>query len=80
MSTQQKQSVLSIKDKQTIISLLEEGKKGTKVALKVKISKQKISHIRKNKEKILKFTNSVKMSEEFKIRDTYSPYVNSSKS
>ena len=27
MSTQQKQSVLSIKDKQTIISLLEKGRK-----------------------------------------------------
>ena len=67
MSTQQKQSVLSIKDKQTIISLLEKGKKGTNVALKVK-------------EKILKFTHSIKMSKGFKIRDTYSPYINSSKS
>ena len=62
-----------------IISLLEKGKKGTNMALKVKISKQ-ISHIRKNKEKILKFTNSVKMSQGFKICDTYSPYINSSKS
>ena len=62
-----------------IISLLEKGKKGTNIALKVKISKQ-ISHIRKNKEKILKFTNSVKMSRGFKICDTYSLYINSSKS
>ena len=78
--TVQKQSVLSIKDKQTIISLLEKGEKGTNVGLKFKIGKQKISYIRKNKEKILKFTDSVKMSEGLKIRNTYSPYINSSKS
>ena len=53
MSTQRKQSVLSIKDKQTIISLLEKGKKEQNlfnVALKVKISEQKISYIRKNRQ------------------------------
>ena len=48
---QWKQSVLSIKDKQTIISLLEKGKKEqNNVALKVKISEQKISYIRKNRQ------------------------------
>ena len=38
MSTQQKQSVLSIKDKQTMISHLDKGEKGANVALKFKIS------------------------------------------
>ena len=33
MSMQQKQSVLSLKDKQTIISPLEKGEKGTNLAL-----------------------------------------------
>jgi len=51
MSTQQKQTVLLIKDKQSIISCLEKGEKGTKIlALKFKISKQKISDIRKKRE------------------------------
>ena len=59
MSMQWKQSVISIKDKQTIISHLEKSEKGTNLALKFKISKQQISDIRKNKEKILKFSDSV---------------------
>ena len=42
MSTQRKQSVLLIKDKQTIISNLEKGKKGTNLALEFNISKQQI--------------------------------------
>ena len=67
MSTQQKQSVLSIKDKQTMISHLDKGEKGANLALKFKISKQQISDIRKNKEKTLKLTNSIEMSEGLKI-------------
>ena len=63
MSTQQKQSVLSIKDKQTMISHLDKGEKGANLALKFKISKQQISDIRKNKEKTLKLTDSIDMSE-----------------
>ena len=60
MSMQWKQSVISIKDKQTIISHLEKSEKGTNlhVALKFKISKQQISDIRKNKEKIQVLKNS----------------------
>ena len=69
MSVQQKQCVLSIKDKQMIISCLEKGEKGTNLALKFKISKQQISDIRINKEKILKFTGSIK-SEGLKIINT----------
>ena len=67
---QWKQSVISIKDKQTIISHLEKSEKGTnlQVALKFKISKQQISDIRKNKEKILKFTDSVETSVGLKIQ------------
>ena len=67
MSTQQKQSVLSIKDKQTMISHLDKGEKGANLALKFKISKQQISDIRKNKEKTLKLTDSIRMSEGLKI-------------
>ena len=40
MSMQWKQSVISIKDKQTIISHLEKSEKGTNLALKFKINKQ----------------------------------------
>ena len=65
---QWKQSVISIRDKQTIISHLEKSEKGTNLALKFKISKQQISDIRKNKEKIMKFTNSVETSVGFKIQ------------
>ena len=65
---QWKQSVISIKDKQTIISHLEKSEKGTNLALKFKISKQQISDICKNKEKILKFTDSVETSVGFKIQ------------
>ena len=67
MSTQQKQSVLSIKDKQTMISHLDKSEKGANLALKFKISKQQISDIRKNKEKTLKLTDSIEMSEGLKI-------------
>ena len=53
MFTQRKQSVLWIKDKQTIISRLEKGEKGTNLSLEFKINKQQISyiHVRKNEEK-----------------------------
>ena len=67
MSTQQKQSVLSMKDKRTMISHLDKGEKGANLAIKFKISKQQISDIRKNKEKTLKLTNSIEMSERLKI-------------
>ena len=56
------------KGNQTIISHLEISEKGTNLALKFKISKQQISDIRKNKEKIMKFTNSVETSVGFKIQ------------
>ena len=62
MSTQWKQSILLLKDKQTIKSRLEKGKKGTNLALKFEISKQQISDISKNKDEILKFINSLEMS------------------
>ena len=75
MSTQPKQSILLIKDKQMIISRLEKGEKEQiYLALEFKISKQRISDIRKNKEKILKFTDSIEMSKELKIHK-YLPFV-----
>ena len=67
MSTQQKQSVLSIRDKQTMISHLDKGERGANLAIKFKISKQQISDIPKNKEKTLKLTDSIEMSEGLKI-------------
>ena len=67
MSTQKKYSVLSIKDKQTMISHLDKGEKGANLAIKFKISKQQISDIRKNKEMTLKLTDSIEMSEGLKI-------------
>ena len=49
-----------------MISPLEQGEKGTtNLALEFKISKQQISGIRKNKE-VLKFTDSIEMSEGLK--------------
>jgi len=66
MSTKRKRSVLSIKDKQIIISRLDKGEKGTNLALEFGISKQQISDIRKNKDKILKFTDNIETSEGLK--------------
>ena len=63
MSTKRKRAVLSIKHKQIIISRLE---KGTNLAQEFGISKQQISDIRKNKDKILKFTDSIETSEGLK--------------
>ena len=66
MSTKRKRSVLSVKDKQIIISRLDKGEKGTNLALEFGISKQQISDIRKNKDKILKFTDNIETSEGLK--------------
>ena len=65
MSTKQKRAVLLIKDKQIIISRLE---KGTNLAQEFGISKQQISNIWKNKDKILKFTDSIETSEGLKCK------------
>ena len=66
MSTKRKRSVLSIKEKQIIISRLDKGEKGTNLALAFGISKQQISDICKNKDKILKFTNNIETTEGLK--------------
>ena len=63
MSTKRKRAVLSIKDKQIIISRSDKGEKGTNLAQEFGISKQQISGIRKNKDKILKFSDSIETSE-----------------
>ena len=62
MSTKRKRAVLSIKDNQIIISPLDKGEKGTNVAQEFGISKQQISDIRKNKDKVLKFSDSIETS------------------
>ena len=72
MSTKRKRSVLSIKDKQIIISRLDKGEKGTNLAPEFGISKQQISDIRKNNDKILKFTENIETSEGLK-RKSLSP-------
>ena len=61
MSTKRKRSVLSIKDKEIIISCLDKGEKGTNLA-----SANNRSDIRKNKDKILKFTDNIERSEGLK--------------
>ena len=58
-----KRAVLSIKDKQIIISRLE---KGTNLAQEFGISKQQISDVWKNKDKIIKFADSIETSEGLK--------------
>ena len=50
-----------------MISHLDNGEKGANLAIKFKISKQQISDICKNKEKTLKLTDSIEMSEGLKI-------------
>jgi len=66
MSTKRKRAVLSIKDKQIIFSRLDKGEKGTNLAQEFGTSKQQISDIRKNKDKILKFIDSIETSEGLK--------------
>ena len=62
----QKRAILSIKDKQIIFSRLDKGEKGTNLGQEFGISKQQISDIRKNNDKILKFTDSIEKSKELK--------------
>ena len=66
ISTKRKRYVLSKKDKQIIISRLNKGEKGTNLAREFDISKQQISDIRKNKDKILKFADNIEASEGLK--------------
>ena len=66
MSTKRKRAVLSIKDKQIIISRLDKGEKGTNLAQEYSISKQQISDIRKDNDKNLKSTDNIDTSEGLK--------------
>lgn len=63
-SSPQSVTVLSMQDKQAIIQWLDKGAKGTHLLLKYGISKQQMSEIRKNREKIMKSTNNLETSEE----------------
>jgi len=66
MSTKRKRAVLLTKEKQIIISRLDEGEKGANLAQVFGISKQQITDIRKNKDKMLKFADSIETSEGLK--------------
>ena len=62
MSTKRKCSILSIQnvqDKQSIILRLEKGEKGTSLSSEYGASKQQISDIHKNKDKIIKFADNL---------------------
>ena len=52
--------------KQIVISRLDKREKGTNLAFEFGISKQQISDIRKNIEKILKFTGNIKTNKGLK--------------
>ena len=66
MSLKRKRSVLSIRDKQSIIVRLEKEEKWTKLSAEYHVSKQQISDIHKNKEKITKFADILETSEGLK--------------
>ena len=66
MSLTRKQSIFSIKDKQSIIVRLEKGEKGTNLSAEYGVSKQQISDIRKNKETSMKFADILETSERVK--------------
>ena len=66
MSQKRKRSVLSIEDKQTIINRLDKGEKGPQLVIEYGISKQQLSDIRKNREKIKKFADSLETQQGLK--------------
>lgn len=66
MSTKPKRTTLSIKDKQSIILRLEKGEKGTDLSTEYGVSKQQISDIRKNKDKLMKFVDNLESDEGLK--------------
>lgn len=70
MSSKRKRSVLSIEDKQSIILRLEKGEKGTNLSAEYGVSKQQISDICKNKEKIIKFAGNSETSEGLKQKSS----------
>ena len=68
MSLRRKGFVLSIKDKQSISLRLEKGEKGTNLSAEYGVSKQQISDIRKNKERIMKFADNLETSGQWRCR------------
>ena len=63
MSLRRKQSIFSIKNKQSIIVRLEKGGEGTNLSAEYGVSKQQISDIHKNKETSMKFADILETSE-----------------
>ena len=66
MSLRRKQSIFSIKNKQSIIVRLEKGGKGTNLSAEYGVSKQQISDIHKNKETSMKFADILETSKRVK--------------
>lgn len=66
MSTKRKQSVLFIQDKLSIILQLEKGEKLMTISSEYGISKQQISDISKNKDKIMKFADNLESNHALK--------------
>ena len=66
MSLKRKQSVFSMKDKESIIGQLEKGEKGTNLLAECGVSKQQIFDIRKNKGTSMKFADILETSEGLK--------------
>lgn len=66
MLTKRKQSVLFIQDKLSIILQLEKGEKLMTISSEYGISKQQISDICKNKDKIMKFANNLESNHALK--------------
>ena len=73
VSLKRRQSVLSIKDKQSIILRLEKGEKQTNLSAEYGVSKQQISDIHKNREKIMKFADNLETSGQWRCRPYYFP-------
>lgn len=63
-----KQSVLVVKDEQSIISELEKGEIGTNMSAEYAVSKQQITDIHNNKEKIMKFADNLETSEGLQLK------------
>lgn len=66
MSTKRKQSVLFIQDKLSIILQLEKGEKLMTISSEYGISKQQISDISRNKDKIMKFADNLESNHALK--------------
>ncbi|CAH0518860.1 unnamed protein product [Peronospora belbahrii] len=68
VSTKRKRVVLSIHDKQQVLQLLESGEQPIAIAREFGISRQQVSDIKKNKERILAFCTNAKCISKLKCK------------